>query len=81
MEKEEIKKSSGKHHISNYCRQAPLMDAKISGQNFTEKQVICKASKYLPPRYLLTTKGKTVEKASRNHLNQMIMVNITNKTY
>lgn len=33
----------------------------LVGKTFIEKQFICKASKCLSPKYLLTTKGKMAE--------------------
>lgn len=41
------RKSSLEQHSNNCCRQDPPMNAKISGQNFKEKQDICISSNYL----------------------------------
>lgn len=36
------------HHSNHCCKCDPLMDAKINGRRFEEKQDICIVSKYLP---------------------------------
>ena len=38
---------------SHNLHSRPLMDAKINGKNFQEKQNICMASKVSPSKYLL----------------------------
>ena len=45
------RKSPLGYHSSNFLRQDPPMNAKISGQNFN---IIYVASKYLPPNTLIT---------------------------
>lgn len=69
----------GKHHSDNCFRQDSLMAAKISGYKYGEKQETCTVSKYLPMRYILTSKVKIeILQQSRHCLNQIITINITN---
>lgn len=42
------KKKEEEDYSNNHPRQDPLMDAKIRGRNFGERQDMCTASKYLP---------------------------------
>lgn len=57
-----------------------LMDAEINGHKYDENQNICKVAKHHSTRFLLITKGKslnfTKEKPSRHNLNQVVKVDI-----
>ena len=49
-----------KYHSGNYNRQEQLTESKINERKYNVKQHIRKASKYLPTRHLLITKGEVI---------------------
>lgn len=66
----------------NCSKQESSMDTKIIKINYDKKQDICMLSKYLPSRninYKGEKNNSKVEKLGRQHLNQVIKVNITKK--
>lgn len=80
------KKSLLEFQSNNCYMQNPQVNAKISGQNFKEKQYYLCNLKISPPPYLLKLRENsnfTVEKSGRHHQNQVIKVNniISNESY